>query len=477
MRQKHRIGTAPCNREEPESLQRDLANRHVQLIAIGGAIGTGLFMGSGKTISAAGTSIILVYAIIGFFLFFVMRAMGELLLSNLKYRSFSDFCTAYIGPWAGYFIGWSYWLTWVVVAIADCTVIAGYLRFWFPDLPAWIPSFSVLAIMLVLNLVAVKLFGEMEFWFSLVKVIAIVALIGAGAVLIAVSHVSPTGVKASLAHMTEAGAIFPHGITGFFAGFQIAIFSFAGIELIGTAAAEAKDPHKTIPKAINSVPVRVLIFYVLSLICIISVSSWAEIKADKSPFVQLFVLAGIPAAAGLINLVVITSAMSAANSGVFATSRMLFGLASRKQAWSRFATLSRASVPLTGLLFSVACMAMGLAILFVTPSVMGAFTILSTISAILYIFVWSMILVAYLIYRRQRPDLHAQSKFRMPMGVPMTWMCLLFFVFVVGLLALEPDTRQALSIMPVWFLALVVLYQRRRRLNQGFTQATEGYPQ
>lgn len=455
---------------ETDTLHRGLADRHIQLIAIGGAIGTGLFMGSGKTISVSGTSIILTYAIIGFFLFFVMRAMGELLLSDLKHKSFSDFCTAYIGPWAGYFIGWSYWLTWVVVAIADCTVIAGYLGFWYPNLPVWIPAFSVLGILLVLNLVAVKIFGEMEFWFCLIKVLAIVMLIVVGAGLIAVSYVSPTGVEASLNHMLEQGAIFPHGVTGFFAGFQIAIFSFAGIELIGTTAAEAKNPQKSIPKAINSVPVRVLIFYVLSLICIISVSSWAEVSADKSPFVQLFVLAGIPAAAGIINLVVITSAMSAANSGVFATSRMLFGLASRGQSWKGFATLSSSSVPLIGLLFSVVCMVIGLAILFVIPSVMEAFTILSTISAILYIFVWSMILVAYLIYRRQRPDLHHKSNFKMPMGIVMTWLCLFFFVFVICLLALEPDTRQALSVMPLWFIALILLYQRRKRRNQPIAQ-------
>ncbi|WP_039050486.1 amino acid permease [Comamonas thiooxydans] len=460
-----KMGAIPSTHEGKEGLQRGLGNRHIQLIAIGGAIASGLFMGSGKTISVSGTSIILTYAIIGFFMFFIMRAMGELLLANLKHRSFSDFCTAYIGHWAGYFISWSYWMTWVVVAIADCIVIAGYLRFWFPDLPAWIPAFSVLGILLVLNLVAVKIFGEMEFWFALIKVVAIVILIAAGAVLVAISHISPTGVQASLAHVIEAGVIFPHGITGFFAGFQIAIFSFGGIELIGTTAAEAKEPHKTIPKAINSVPMRVLIFYVLSLICIISVSSWAGIEADKSPFVRLFVLAGIPAAAGIINLVVITSAMSAANSGVYATSRMLFGLASRGQAWKRFESLSSRSVPLVGLIFSAICMTIGLAILFVIPSVMGAFTILSTISAILYIFVWSMILVAYLIYRRQYPELHAQSNFKMPMGIFMTWASLAFLVFVTALLALEPDTRQALCIMPFWFLALTVLYRRRMRLG------------
>lgn len=344
----------PKDIEDCEELHRGLSNRHVQLISIGGAIGTGLFMGSGKTISVSGASIILTYMVIGFFLFFVMRAMGELLLSNLKYKTFSDFCSDYIGPWAGYFISCSYWLTLVVVAIADCTVIAGYLRFWYPDLPTWIPALSVLAILTMFNMVAVRIFGEMEFWFALIKVIAIGALIIAGFVMIGVSFTSPTGITASLSHLVEQGSVFPHGVTGFFAGFQIAIFSFCGIELVGTTAAETKNPKVTLPRAINLVPLRVLIFYVLSLICIISVSSWAEISATKSPFVELFLMAGLPAAAGIINLVVITSAMSSSNSCVFATSRMLFGLSASGHGAKLFQHLSKSSVPVFGLIF-LAC--------------------------------------------------------------------------------------------------------------------------
>lgn len=459
--------------EGGDELRRGLSNRHIQLISIGGAIGTGLFMGSGKTIGVSGTSIILTYTVIGFFLFFVMRAMGELLLSNLKYNSFTDFCSDYIGPWAGCFIGWSYWLTWVVVAIADCTVIGGYLRFWYPELPTWIPALGVLAVLLSINLVAVRLFGEMEFWFALIKVVAIGALIVTGFIMVSISFVSPVGVTASLSHLLEEGAVFPHGITGFFAGFQIAVFSFAGIELIGTTAAETKNPKVTLPRAINSVPARVLFFYVLSLTCIISVSSWGEIAADKSPFVQLFILAGLPAAAGIINLVVITSAMSAANSGVFATSRMLFSLSANGRGAKLFQKLSKSSVPVFGLIFSCLCMLIGLGLLFIIPEVMTAFTILTTISAILFIFVWSMIVVAYLIYRKRNPELHKSSDFKMPCGIVMSWLCLLFFVFILILLALEPDTAQALSIMPIWFLLLAGLYSRNRRKSASLSVGSE----
>ncbi|GAB7531241.1 amino acid permease [Pseudomonas sp. 3A(2025)] len=452
--------------DDEHSLKRNLSNRHIQLIAIGGAIGSGLFMGSGKTISVSGTSIILTYAIIGCFMFFVMRAMGEILLSDLKHKTFTEFCTSYIGPWAGYFIGWSYWLAWVVVAIADCTVITGYMRFWFPDIPIWAPAFGVLAILFSLNLFAVRLFGEVEFWFALIKVIAIIALIVTGLVMISLSHTSPQGVVASVSHLTENGVMFPYGISGFFAGFQIAIFSFAGVELIGTTAAESRDPHKTLPKAINSVPLRVIIFYVLALGCIISVSSWAKINPEQSPFVQVFLMAGLPAAAGLINLVVLTSAMSAANSGVFATSRMIYSLSDKDQAPGLFKVLSGSAIPVRGLVFSCLCMAMGLVVLFIIPEVMKAFTVLTTISAILFVFAWAMTVVAYIRYRRIDPQLHKASRFKMPGGLIMSWAVLAFFAFVIVLLALEPDTLQAMICMPIWFAILTVAWLKKVRHGQ-----------
>ena len=204
-----------------QSLRRNLTNRHIQLIAIGGAIGTGLFMGSGKTISLAGPSIIFVYMIIGFMLFFVMRAMGELLLSNLEYKSFSDFASDLLGPWAGYFTGWTYWFCWVVTGMADVVAITAYAQFWFPDLSDWVASLAVIVLLLTLNLATVKMFGEMEFWFAMIKIVAIVSLIVVGLVMVAMHFQSPTGVEASFAHLWNDGGWFPKGLSGFFAGFQI----------------------------------------------------------------------------------------------------------------------------------------------------------------------------------------------------------------------------------------------------------------
>lgn len=447
----------------PDHLKRSLSNRHLQLIAIGGAIGTGLFMGSGKTIHLAGPSILLVYLIIGIMLFFVMRAMGELLLSNLEYKSFIDFSTDLLGPWAGFFCGWTYWFCWIITAIADVIAIAAYAQFWFPGLAPWIPAVLCVVLLLCLNLVTVKLFGEMEFWFALIKIVAICALIVTGLGMVAWGFQSPSGHVASLTNLWSDGGMFPTGIAGFFAGFQIAVFAFVGIEVVGTTAAETANPERNLPKAINSIPVRIMLFYVLALVAIMAVTPWREVVPGKSPFVELFVLAGIPAAASLINFVVLTSATSSANSGIFSTSRMLYGLAQEDHAPKSFALLSRASVPSRGLLFSCLCLLGGAMLVYLIPNLVTAFTLITTVAAVLFMFVWSLILFAYIAYRRKRPHLHEASQFKMPGGVAMCYACLVFFAFVLVLLTLQADTRQALLASPVWFVLLGIGYLWRQR--------------
>lgn len=296
-------------------------------------------MGSGKMIALSGSSIILVYAIIGFFVFCIMRAMGEMLLANLEMGSFAELVHHYLGPRTGFILAWSYWLSWVVVAVGDVVVVAGFLQYWYPNLPTWIPAFSTMFLLLVLNMLTVKAFGEVEFWFGLIKIIAIVALVVTGLVMVTTSHTSPAGVTASFDHLIVHGVILPHGILGFLAGFQIAIFSFVGTEFLGTAAAEAHNPEKTLPKAINTIPLRILLFYITALACITSVISWANVPANRSPFVELFLLGGLRAAAGMINFVVMTSAGSSANSGAYSGSRMLYGLSHNTQASQAFGRL------------------------------------------------------------------------------------------------------------------------------------------
>lgn len=462
MQEESKILTQP-DEENTEGLRRNLSNRHIQLIAIGGAIGTGLFMGSGKTISLAGPSIIFVYMIIGFMLFFVMRAMGELLLSNLEYKSFSDFAADLLGPWAGYFTGWTYWFCWVVTGIADVVAITAYAQFWFPGLSQWIASLLCVLLLLSLNLATVKMFGEMEFWFAMIKIVAIVGLIIAGLVMVLTHFQTPTGTVASFSNLWNDGGFFPKGVSGFFAGFQIAVFAFVGIELVGTTAAETKDPQKSLPRAINAIPLRIIMFYVFSLIMIMSVTPWSHVVADKSPFVELFVLAGLPAAASIINFVVLTSAASSANSGVFSTSRMLFGLAQEGNAPKAFGKLSSRAVPSNGLTFSCICLLGGVVLIYLIPNVMTVFTLVTTVSAILFMFVWTIILCSYLVYRRQRPQLHEASIYKMPLGKLMCWVCMAFFACVLVLLTLQDDTRQALMVTPLWFVILGIGYWLRCR--------------
>ncbi|MET3559847.1 D-serine/D-alanine/glycine transporter [Bartonella japonica] len=439
-------------------LQRGLDNRHVQLLAIGGAIGTGLFMGSGKTISVAGPSILLVYAIIGCALYIVMRAMGELLLSNTQYGSLVDFSTDFLGPGVAFFIGWNYWLSWVVTGAADIIAIIGYMHFWWPTLNSWAIVFACIMFFLTFNLLAVKLFGELEFWFGLIKVIAILALIVVGFYMIVTGFTSPNGTVASLSHVWNGGDIFPRGIAGFFAGFQIAIFSFIGIEIAGTTAAEVKEPRKVLPKAINSIPIRIVLFYILSLIVIMSVTPWDQVIPDKSPFVTMFWLAGIPIAAGLVNFVVLTSAASSANSGIFSTSRMIYGLATQKGAPKILGKISKNNVPANALIFSCLCILLGYITASQSETIMSAFTIVSSISVIALLFVWSVILISYIVYRRNRPTLHNESIYKMPGGVVMCWVILAFFAFILYLLTLEPDTFIALKYGILWFIFLGVTY-------------------
>ena len=454
--------------EEPAAadeghLARSLSNRHIQLIAIGGAIGTGLFMGSGKTIHAAGPSILLVYLIIGVMLFFVMRAMGELLLHDLNYKSFQDFSVEFLGPWAGFFSGWTYWLCWVVTGMADVVAVAGYWNFWVrPDNPgvlsttAIVLSVATFAVLLVLNLLTVKFFGEVEFWFAIIKIVAIVALIVLGIGLVVTGFTAPDGTRAAFDHLwNRPGGVFPNGLSGFYAGFQIAVFAFVGIELVGTTAAETADPERTLPKAINSIPIRVILFYVFALAAIMMVTPWDQVNPKVSPFVNMFTLAGIGAAAAIMNFVVLTSAASSANSGIFSTSRMLYGLAHKGMAPHQFGRLSSHRVPHLGLYVTVALIVgAAVALLAAGDTVMEAFTTVTTVSAVLFIFVWSLILASYIVYRRRHPEAHARSLYKMPGGVVMCGVVLVFFVFVLYLLTQEADTRAALMWTPLWFVVL-----------------------
>lgn len=444
---------------EQRELKRDLSNRHVQLIAIGGTIGTGLFLGSGKAIQLAGPSIIFAYLIVGIALFFVMRALGELLLSKAGYQSLTDIAEEYLGPWASFVTGWTYWFCWIMTAMADVIAVGVYVKYWF-NIPQWIPALICVIILLGLNLLTVKLFGELEFWFALIKVITILALIVIGVILLVMEFKTDAG-SVTVQNLWNHGGLFPNGVSGFLLSFQMVIFAYVGVELVGVSAAETSNPQKNIPSAINKIPLRILFFYVGALIVLLFINPWMELNAAESPFVKTFSLVGIPLAAGIINFVVLTSAASACNSGMFSTSRILYNLSKNDQGPSTFAKLNKNHVPSNGLFVSTLVISAGALLSKLIPD--QAFGIVTTISTICFIWVWSIILICHLRYKKTRPQLHAASAFKAPLTPFINYVVLALFAMILVIMLFSDATRPALLLTPVWFILLFIFYWTRRK--------------
>ncbi|MED1644227.1 amino acid permease [Brevibacillus agri] len=444
---------------QQQNLARGLKNRHVQLIAIGGAIGTGLFLGAGKSIHLAGPSILFAYLITGIICFLIMRSLGELLLSNLNYHSFVDFVKDYLGNMAAFVTGWTYWFCWISIAMADLTAVGMYTQYWFPEVPQWMPGLIALVILLIMNLATVKLFGEMEFWFALIKVIAILALIAVGIFMIVKGFSTNSGAS-SFSNLWSHGGMFPNGINGFLLSFQMVVFAFVGIELVGLTAGETEDPERVIPKAINNIPIRVLLFYVGALIVIMSIYPWNAIIPTESPFVQVFAAIGIAAAAGIVNFVVLTSAASACNSAIFSTSRMLYSLGKENNAPASMTKLTTRQVPANALFFSTVVVLIAVVLNYIMPE--GVFTLITSVSTVCFLFIWGITVICHLKYRKTRPDLAKTNKFKMPLFPFANYLILAFLAFILVVLALAEDTRVALFITPVWFIMLVVIYKLRK---------------
>lgn len=456
---------------EGQTLERGLKNRHVQLIAIGGAIGTGLFLGSGKSIHLAGPSILFAYTITGIICFLIMRALGELLLSNLNYHSFVDFVYDYLGNGAAFVTGWTYWFCWISIAMADLTAVGLYTQFWFPSVAQWVPGLIALVILLIMNLATVKLFGEMEFWFALIKVIAILALIIGGTFMIIKGFSTDAGAS-SFTNLWSHGGWFPNGASGFILSFQMVVFAFVGIELVGLMAGETKDPEKVIPKAINNIPIRIIIFYIGALLVIMSIYPWNDINPAKSPFVQVFSALGIAAAAGIVNFVVLTSAASACNSAVFSTSRMVYSLAKEKNAPYPMTKLTSHKVPSNALFFSTIVILIAVILNYIMPE--GVFTLITSISTVCFIFIWGITVICHLKYRKTRPELAAKNKFKMPLYPISNYLILIFLAFILVVLAMAEDTRVALFVTPVWFALVTGIYFiRKSRVDKQESSAPD----
>lgn len=443
--------------EEQQELQRGLKNRHVQLISIGGAIGTGLFLGAGKTIQLAGPSILLAYLITGCVCFFIMRALGELLLSNTNNHSFLDFVAEYLGKKVAFVTGWTYWFCWVAIAMADLTAIGMYVRYWVPGVPQWLPELIALILLLGLNMVAVSLFGELEFWFALIKVVSIIAFIIVGIYMI-LTHYKTSAGPASITNLWSHGGFFPTGTKGFILSFQMVTFAFTGIELVGLVAGETKNPEKVLPEAINNIPIRIILFYLGSLFVIMSIYPWNSLDANNSPFVEVFSEIGITIAASLINLVVLSAAASACNSAIYSTGRMLRSLSQEGSAPKKFHQLTSHRVPGNALVFSTIVIFISVILNYVMPS--EVFTLVSSIATTCFLFIWGILVYTHLKYRKSMLG-KKEHTFKMPFYPYSNFLVFAYMIFICLVLFLAKDTRIALLLTPVWFIGLLIIYRMK----------------
>ncbi|AXT45413.1 MULTISPECIES: amino acid permease [Chromobacterium] len=439
-----------------DSLHRGLEERHINLMALGATIGVGLFLGSATAIKMAGPAIMLAYALGGFAIFLIMRALGEMAIHNPVAGSFSRYALDYLGPLAGYLTGWNYWFLWLVTCMAEITAVGVYMGIWFPDIPAWYWALAALVAMGGVNFIAVKAYGEFEFWFALIKIVTIVLMIigGLGMIVFGLGH---GGVATGISNLWSHGGFMPNGFSGVLMSLQMVMFAYLGVEMLGLTAGEAKNPKKALARAVDSVFWRILIFYIGALFVILAIYPWNELGTRGSPFVLTFEQLGIPAAAGIINFVVLTAALSSCNSGIFSTGRMLYNLAQQQQALPVFAKVSRQGVPVFALLMSVFALLMGVLLNYLAPK--EVFTWLTAISTFGAIWTWVIILLAQLRFRRtlSREQLAALA-YKMPFWPYGSYIAMGFLILVVGLMAYFPDTRIALIIGPGWLAFLVVAY-------------------
>lgn len=449
-----------------------LTNRHIQMIALGGAIGTGVFYGSANAIQAAGPAVLLVYLIGGAAIFMVMRALGEMSVHEPSTGAFSYYAHKYWSPRAGFVSGWNYWFNYIAVSMVELSVVGIFVQYWFPQVPLWGSALICLVLTTCINLLSVKYFGEFEFWLALLKVLAVIGMIVFGIFLLFQGTPESSTQAVGIQNLFNDGGFAPFGIGGMLSALVVVMFSFGGIELIGITAGEAKDPAKVVPKAINQVVFRVLVFYVGAIAVIMCVIPWRTIDGEMSPFVQIFNDVGIPGAANLLNLVALTAAVSVYNSGLYANGRMLHTLAKQGNAPSPLGRLSRAGVPRNGVLVSSAVTMIALVVVLVWPEF--AFTYLVSIALIAAVINWTMILITHWKFKKSiRAADTVGSKFTVPGGTVTTIGVLMFLTLMLGLMVLSPNYRVAVFIGPLWLGALLLSYNllpKNRRRSQGILE-------
>ncbi|KOP53029.1 Proline-specific permease proY [Pseudomonas coronafaciens pv. garcae] len=441
-----------------DGLKRGLSARHIRFMALGSAIGTGLFYGSASAIQQAGPAVLLAYLIGGAAVYMVMRALGEMAVHDPVPGSFSHYATRYMGPLAGFVLGWTYAFEMIIVCLADVTAFGIYMGFWFPEVPRWIWVLGIVFLIGALNLCNVKVFGETEFWLSILKVSAIVAMIVAGfGIMIFGIGSSTSGTEIGISNLWAHGGFMPNGVAGLIASFAVVMFAFGGIEIIGITAGEAKDPQRSLPQAINAVPLRILLFYVLTLFVLMCIYPWPQIGTQGSPFVQIFDNLGIASAATILNIVVISAAVSAINSDIFGAGRMMYGLARDGQAPASFARLSRQGVPWMTVLVMGVTLLGGVLLNYLIPK--DVFLLIASLATFATVWVWLMILLTQVAMRRSmsREEV-TQLKFAVPFWPYGPAAAIVFMLFIFGVLGYFPDNRAALIVGAVWIVLLLIAY-------------------
>jgi L-asparagine permease len=422
------------------------------MIAFGGAIGVGLFLGSAQRLQSTGPGLVFAYAVAGLAAFFVMRALGELVLHRPTAGSFVAYAREFIGPWAGYVSGWMYWLNWAMTGVAEITAIGIYVHYWLPSMPQWISALTALGLLLCVNLVSVKLFGELEFWFAALKVLAIVTFLFVALALLAF-HAKIGQYQAGYGNITGYGGWFPKGFGVVLMSLQAVIFAYAAIEMVGIAAGETQNPRKILPRAINGVIWRIAIFYVGSILLLVLVLPWTVYRAGESPFVTVFSALGVPAIGGIMNTVVLTAAMSSCNSGLYSTGRILRALANEGEAPAFTGRLSARQIPYGGIFLTALVYFAGVGLNAVVPS--DAFDIATAVASLGVLSTWATLLYCQirLRARAERGEI-ARPAFRMP-GSPITnWVTLGFLGFI--LVEMCFDHTQRLAVLCIPLLAVIL---------------------
>lgn len=443
---------------EQGNLKHGLSNRHIQLIALGGAIGTGLFLGISQSIKLAGPSVILGYAIAGFIAFLMMRQLGEMVVQEPVSGSFSHFAYKYWGSFAGFMSGWNYWVLNILVCMAELSAIGLYIQYWWPEIPTWASALVFFLLINGINLLHVKLFGEMEFWFSIVKILAILAMIGFGSYLLATGTAGP---QAGISNLWALGGFFPFGVEGLVMAMAVIIFAFGGIELFGITAAEARDPDKTLPKAVNQIIYRILIFYIATLFVLFALFPWNQMAEGGSPFVMVFASLDSQGVATMLNFVILTAAVSVYNGTSYCSSRMLLGLAQQGNAPKFLKKINKNGIPTNAVLVSAFVTVLCVILNYIFPE--KAFGLLMMLVVAAIVINWIVISWTHLKFRKAILAQGETTKFPSIAYPFSNYLCIVFMLGILVVMSLTADMRIAVMMIPAWILCLMLAYAVKLR--------------